>query len=88
MSDIAIDLQVSDAWKIQLIIANNFLSSKDTEEERVINSKNNNIKLLCCNDANKVVNGLFDSLNSRYQGSLETWTTESEYIFHSVQLMY
>ena len=30
------DLQNSDAWKIQLTIAINFISSKDAKEERVV----------------------------------------------------
>ena len=34
--NILIDLQNSDEWKIQLIIAINFISSKDAEEERVM----------------------------------------------------
>ena len=32
MRDIIIDLQSSDTWKIQLTIAINFISSKDTEK--------------------------------------------------------
>ena len=43
--DILINLQKSDAWKIQLIIAINFISSKDVDEERVIHLKSNNIEL-------------------------------------------
>ena len=31
-------------WKIQLTIENNFISSIDNDEERVINSKNDNIE--------------------------------------------
>ena len=34
--DIIIYLQSSDTWKIQLTIAINFISSKDTEEECVM----------------------------------------------------
>ena len=33
LRDIIIDLQSSDTWKIQLTIAINFISSKNTEEE-------------------------------------------------------
>ena len=32
LKDIIIDLQSSDTWEIQLTIAINFISSKDTEE--------------------------------------------------------
>ena len=40
-----INLQSSDTWKIQLTVAINFISSKDTEEERVMYSVSDNIKL-------------------------------------------
>ena len=72
MNDILIDFQNYDAWKIQLTIAINFISSKDTEEERVMHSTNNNIKFKSYNDFNEVANELFDSLLSRYQDILET----------------
>ena len=37
--NIIIDLQNLDMWKIQLITAINFISSKDAEEERVMHSR-------------------------------------------------
>ena len=43
LRDIIIDLQSSDTWKIQLTIAINFISSKNTEEECVMNSARDNI---------------------------------------------
>ena len=55
MRDIIIDLQKSDTWKIQLTIAINSISSKDAEEDRVMHSRSDNIKLTSDNDANKVV---------------------------------
>ena len=42
----------SDSWKIQLTIAINFLSSKDSYEERVMHSKNGNTEIMI-NDAFK-----------------------------------
>ena len=53
--------QNSDRWKIQLTIAINFISSKDTTEERVIYSTSSKIKFLFYNYANEVVNELFES---------------------------
>ena len=41
-----INLQKSDTWKIQLTSAINFNSSKDVDEELVMHSKSNNIKLI------------------------------------------
>ena len=88
MRNIIIDLQNSAIWKIQLIIATNFISSEDAEEERVMHSRSNNIKFTSYNDANEVVDKLFESLRSRYQGNLETSMRESDFIFDSVQMMY
>ena len=39
LKDIINNLKKSDAWKIQFTLAINFLSSKDTDEERSIDSK-------------------------------------------------
>ena len=88
MRIIIIDLQNPDTWKIQLTIAINFISSKDAEEEHVMNSRSNNIKFTSYNDAYEVVDELFESLHSRYQGNLETSLRGSNFIFDSIQLMY
>ena len=82
------DLQNPDTWEIQLTIAINFTSSKDAEEEHVMNSRSNNIKFTSYNDAYEVVDELFESLHSRYQGNLETSLRGSNFIFDSIQLMY
>ena len=82
------DLQNPDTWEIQLTIAINFTSSKDAEEEHVMNSRSNNIKFTSYNDAYEVVDELFESLHSRYQGNLETSLRGSDFIFDSIQLMY
>ena len=71
MRNIIIDLQNSDIWKIQLTIAINPISSKDAEEEHVMHSSSDNIKFKSYNEANEVVDELFESLCSRYQGNLE-----------------
>ena len=88
MRNIIIDFHESDTWKIQLIIAIN-ISSKDGEEEHVMHSKTNNAKFTSYNDdGNEVIDELFKSLSSRYQGNSETSMEGSEFIFDSVQLMY
>ena len=40
---------------MQLPIAINFISSKDTNEERAINSKNDSIKILIYNKADEII---------------------------------
>ena len=51
-------------------IAINFISSNN-DEERVMDSSSDNIKSTSYNDANAVVDEIFESLCSRYQGNLE-----------------
>ena len=40
------NLKKSDTWKIQLTISNNFISSLDNDEERVMHSKSDNIEIM------------------------------------------
>ena len=88
MSDIIINLQESDTWKIQLTIAINFISSEDAEKGRVMHSKSDNVEFTSYNDTNEVADELFDSLRSRYQDNLEKSIKGSEFISDSVQLTY
>ena len=71
MRHIIINFSSSDTWKIQLTIAINFISSKDTDEGRVLHSNSDSIKFAPYNDANEVVNEVFESLRSKYQDNLE-----------------
>ena len=88
LTNIIIDLQESDTWKIQLTIAINFISWKDAKEERLMHSKSNKTKFTSYIDANEVIDKLSESLRSIYQGNLETSMEVSEFISDSVQLMY
>ena len=46
LKDIITDLQKSGTWKIQLTIASNFNSYKDTDEEQVMYSESDNIEVM------------------------------------------
>ena len=46
LNDIKDDLKKSDRWKIQLTIAISFVSSQETDEECVMHSKSDNIKIM------------------------------------------
>ena len=80
LKDIINNLKKSDTWKIQLTIANNFISSIDNNEERAMHSKSNNMEIMIINKAAEVIKELFDSLKNRYQNSLESMKG-SEYVF-------
>ena len=83
MRNIIINLQNSDAWKIQLTITINFISSKDVEEEPVMHSNSCHIKFTPYIDASDVIDELFKSPCSIYQENLETMKG-SDFIFDSV----
>ena len=87
MKNIIIILQKSDTWKTQLTIAINFISPKD-DGELVLYANSDNIEFMSYDNANEVVNELFEQLFSRYQAGLETSMTGSDFIFDSVQLLY
>ena len=65
------------------MIAINITSSKDTDEERVMHSKSDNIEIMINNKADEVIDELFQSLLSMYQIGLETLTKGSDcfYLF-------
>ena len=83
-----VNLQNSDAWKIQLTIAINFIYSKDADEECLMHSGSDNIKLTPYSNANEVIDELFGSLHSKYHVNLEISLRRSDFIFDSIQLMH
>ena len=80
MRDIIIHFQTSDTWKLQLTIAVIFVSSEDAEEERVIHSRSENMKITSYNDENK--------LGLRDRDNLETSMRRRDFIFDLVHLIY
>ena len=64
LKDIINNLKKSDTWKIQLTIANNFISSIDNDEERVMHSKSDNIEIMINDEADEVIKELLNSLKT------------------------
>ena len=60
------NLKKFDAWKVQLIIANNFISFIDDDEERVMHSKSNNMEIMINDKADEVIKELFDLVKNSY----------------------
>ena len=87
LKDIINNPKTSDTWKIQLTIANNFISSIDNDEEHAIHSKSDNIEIMISDEADEVIKELFDSLKNRYQNNFES-LKGSEFVFNEVYLMY
>ena len=87
LKDIKINRQKSDTWKNQLTLVINFVSSKDVDEEGVMHSKSDNIEFTLYDNANEVLNGLFESLLLRYQIGLKTSVRGINFIFNSLKLL-
>ena len=71
LGDIIVDLQESGTKKTQLTIAINFISCKDVNQERVMHLKSNNEEFMIHDNANDIVDKVFQPLLSRYQNNLE-----------------
>ena len=72
MKDIINNLTKFNTGKIQLIIAVNFISSKDTYEKVLTHSKSDYIEIMIYDKADELIKKLFQSLVYRYQTGLET----------------
>ena len=62
----------SGEWKIQLVILNRRISSKDFEETRSIYSASNNIEIFMGSDTDEIIDKLFDTILQRFQEAKET----------------
>ena len=63
------------------------MSSKGTDEERVMHSRSDNIEIVIDYEAEEFIKELFESLLFRYQVSLETSMKGSDFIFDYVDLL-
>ena len=72
LKDFINNINNSDTWKFQLAIENNFISSIDHDEERVMRSKGDSIEIMMNDKADGNIEELFDSRKNRYQNKLES----------------
>ena len=74
--------------KILLIMSINFISSKDSDETRIMITKSDNIEILMGSETVDITEQRFESLLQKYQeGSEESMRTASGFIFDSVDLL-
>ena len=67
--------------------AKNFISSIDNDEARVMHSKSYNIEIIITDEADEVVEEIFDSLKNRHQNKLESMKS-SVFLFDYDHLLY
>ena len=78
----------SSEWKIQLTMAINFISSKDSDETRTMHTKSNNVEIMIGSETNEVIKDLFESFLQKYQEGLEESMIGSEFVYDSVDELY
>ena len=67
LKDIVNNPKKSDSCKIQLTIANNFISSTDYDEDHVMYSKSETIEIMINDETDEVIKQLFRSLKNSYK---------------------
>ena len=87
LKDIINNLKKFDMWKIQLTIANNFISSIDNDEERVMHLISDSIEIITSDEADEAMKELFDSLKNIYQNNLKSMKG-SEFVFDYVYFIH
>ena len=78
----------SREWKIQLTIAINFISSKDSDETRTMHTKCNNVEIMIGSETNEIIKNHFESFLQNYQEGLEESMRGSEFVYDSVDVLY
>ena len=76
------------AWKIQLTMLINFISSKDSRETCTMHTKGDNIEITMDSETDDIIDELFKSFLQKYQEGFEESMRGSEFVFDSVGLLY
>ena len=69
-------------------MAINFISSKDSDETRTMNTISDNIEIMMGSETDEIIAELFESLLQRYQDGLEESMEGSHFVFDSVDVLY
>ena len=80
--------KTSSDWEIQLTMAINFISSKDSDETRTMHTRSNNVEVMVGIETNEIIMDLFVSFLQKYQEKLEESMIGSEFVYDSVDLLY
>ena len=75
-------------WKIQLTMAINFISSKDSDETRTMHTKSNNVEIMKGSETDEIIEKLFESLLQLYQKHLKESMRGREFVYDSVDSLH
>ena len=80
--------KTSSEWKIQLTMAINFISSKDSDETLTMHKKSYNVEIMIGSETDEIIEDLFQSFFEKYQEGLEEPMRGSEFVYDSVDVLY
>ena len=83
-----IERKTQSEWKIQLIMAIHFISSKDSNETRTMDTKSNSVEIMMGSETDEIIEELFESLLQSYQTNLEESMRGSEFVYDSAYALY
>ena len=69
-------------------MANNFVSSKDSDKTCTMRTKSDDIEIMMGSETDEIIKELFKLFLQRYQEGLEKSMKGSEFIFDSVDALY
>ena len=76
-------------WKIQLVMQNTCISTRNFEETRTIYSASKQVEIFMNSDTEDVIDTLFNTILQRFQQAQETSNDKgSKFIPESVELLY
>ena len=80
--------ETSSERKIQLTMAINFISSKDSDETGIVHTKSNNAEIMVGSQTDEIIEDLFEFFLKKYQEGLEEPMRGSEFAYDSVDVLY
>ena len=88
LRDIINNHKTQGKWTVQLIMIINFMYSKGSDGIRTMLTISNNIEIMMGNEADEIIEELFESLLQKYQEGLEEKMRGSEFVFDSIDLVH
>ena len=68
-------------------MAINFISSKDSDETRIMHTKSNNVEITMGSETDEIIEELFKFFLQKYQERLEESMRGSEFVYNSVDAL-
>ena len=80
--------ETSSEWKIQLTMAIDFISSKDSDETRTMHTKSNNVEIIMGSETDEIIKNLFESFLQKYEEGLEESMRGSDFVYDTIDALY